>query len=276
MRVAQRLHRAWELNGSLLCVGLDSEEGKLPLAVRRKPHPQYVFNTSIIDQTHEYVCAYKLNTAFYEGRGTEGITDLKLTCDYIKRSYPDIFLVIDAKRGDIGNTNTGYVSFVFDYLGADAVTVQPYLGGEALKPFLERSDKASIILCRTSNAGSSELQDLEIGGRPLYQNIAERVASSWNANNNCMLVVGATYPDELACVRRIAGDMPLLVPGIGVQGGDLAKTIASGVDTHGTGMIINSSRGIIFADNPGVSAETLHLEIDSLRKKHERSSHEDG
>lgn len=272
MTVRQKLQNIWVKSGSLLCVGLDSDMTKLPESVRNKKDPQFTFNKAIIDATHAYICAYKPNTAFYEGRGADGIRELKMTCDYLKSTYPEIFLIIDAKRGDIGNTNTGYAAFAFDYLGGDAVTLHPYLGKEALKPFLERDDKGSIILCRTSNPGGGEFQDLQTGGAPLYLTVANRVAREWDTNRNCMLVVGATYPDELAKVRDIAGDMPLLVPGIGVQGGDLAQIMAAGLDSHDTGMIINSSRGIIFAgsgadypDAAAKAADTLCQQINVYR-----------
>lgn len=212
----------------------------------------FAFDKKIIDATHDLVCAYKPNSAFYEANGAQGLVELKKTCDYLRKTYPDIVLILDAKRADIGNTNQGYVSFAYDYLGADAITLNPYLGREALQPFLDRKEKGSIILCRTSNPGAGEFQD------ELYKKVAEHVARSWNKNDNCALVVGATYPGELKIVRRIVGDMPILVPGIGAQGGDLTKTLAAGRDSHGTGMIISVSRSIIFADNPRKEAEKLH------------------
>ncbi len=243
---------AREKNDSLLCIGLDSDTG-------------FAFNKKIIDETHDLVCAYKPNSAFYEARGASGIVDLKKTFSYIQRTYPHVVTILDAKRGDIGNTNKGYVTYIFDYLGADAVTLHPYLGREALEPFLERKEKGSIILCRTSNPGASEFQE------DLYQKVAQHVAKKWNTNNNCALVVGATYPTELAIVRRIVKDMPLLIPGIGAQGGDLEKTVESGRDTHGSGMIIAVSRDIIFADNPRKEAKRLRSKINVYR---ERRNHE--
>lgn len=250
---------------SLLCVGLDSEITKLPERFQQDEFPQFSFNQWIIDQTHLYVSAYKLNSAFYEARGDLGWYELKLTIDYLRAEHPDIYTICDAKRADIGNTNSGYVTAVFDWLGFDAVTLHPYLGREALAPFLERTDKGCIILCRTSNPGAGELQDLQVGGKPLWQVVAEKVRDEWNVNGNCMLVVGATYPDELRVVRQLVGEMTLLVPGVGVQGGDVERTIRAGVNSEGHGLIINSSRGIIFADNPGLAARELRDAINQYR-----------
>lgn len=242
----QKLASAWEKNNSLLCVGLDSDRG-------------FAFNKTIIDATHDLVCAYKPNSAFYEARGAQGIMDLKKTFSYIRQKYPHIVTILDAKRADIGHTNAGYVTFAYDYLGADAITLHPYLGREALQPFLERIEKGSIILCRTSNPGAGEFQD------DLYQKVARHVAETWNANNNCALVVGATYPAELAIVRRIVNHMPLLIPGIGAQGGDLEKTVRAGIDSRGSGIVINASRSIIFAKNPRQEAQKLREQINVLR-----------
>lgn len=252
-------------NNSLVCVGLDSDINTIPAYIRNGPHPQSTFNKAIIGATHNLVCAYKLNTAFYEQRGHHGIEALKMTCDYIHENYPEIIIIIDAKRADIGNTNKGYVRFIFDYLEGDAVTLHPYLGREALSPFLERKDKGCIILCRTSNPGAGEFQDLEIVGQPLYKIVAEKIVKEWNKNNNCLMVVGATYPKELAEVRTIAGDMTFLVPGIGAQGGDVEKTVKAGLNSKKAGMIINSSRGIIFASSGKDFAQKARLKAQKLK-----------
>ncbi|PIU36676.1 orotidine-5'-phosphate decarboxylase [Candidatus Roizmanbacteria bacterium CG07_land_8_20_14_0_80_34_15] len=193
--------------------------------------------------------------------GHEGINALKDTCDYLVEKYPEIPIIIDAKRADIGNTNKGYVQFVFTYLGADAITVHPYLGEEAIRPFLDCKDKGVIVLCRTSNSGAGEFQDLKVSGKSLYKIVAENVSNKWNINKNCMLVVGATYPAELKEVRKIVGDMTLLVPGIGAQGGDLEATLSAGLNSKKQGLIINSSRGIIFAKNPRDEAMKLRNSI---------------
>lgn len=254
-------------NDSFLCVGLDSDVRKLPKHLVREKYPQFAFNKAIIDGTHDLVCAYKSNSAFYEARGADGIRELKMTCDYLHASYHEVPIILDAKRGDIGSTNEGYVSYAFDYLSVDAITLHPYLGREALQPFFDRKDKGCIILCKTSNRGAGEFQDLVLTkkGKPLYQIIAEKVANDWNTNGNCLLVVGAPYPEELAIVRRIVGDMTLLVPGIGTQGGNLEKTMKAGVNSKGAGIIINASRSIIFSDDPQMMARQLRDKINSCR-----------
>lgn len=250
---------------SLLCVGLDPNLDKIPEKFRSRPNPQFEFNKWIIDETHEYAAAYKPNSAFYEARGTEGINDLKMTFDYLQEHHPGIFTVVDAKRADIGNTNAGYATFIFDWLGADAVTVNPYLGKEALEPFLARKDKGIAVLAYTSNPGSQEIQGMLINGRPLWEVITEKVAQEWNDNDNCMLAVGATHPNEFKTIRSLAGDMTLLVPGVGVQGGEVKTVVENGVNSKGKGLIINSSRGIIFSDNPREEAKKLRDEINSHR-----------
>jgi len=256
--------RAEKIN-SLLCVGLDSEFSKLPDKFKEKEFPQFEFNKWIIDQTADYVSAIKPNIAFYEARGDQGMKELKMTMDYIRQNYSDIFTICDAKRADIGSTNSGYVESIFDWLGFDAITLHPYLGKEALKPFLDRADKVSIILCRTSNPGASELQDLESEGKKLWQVVAEKISSEWNTNNNCMLVVGATYPDEMKVVRNIVGEMTLLVPGIGAQGGDVKATTEAGLNSQKKGLIISSSRAIIFSASPAEEAKKLRDEINKYR-----------
>ncbi|PIZ85907.1 orotidine-5'-phosphate decarboxylase [Candidatus Nomurabacteria bacterium CG_4_9_14_0_2_um_filter_32_10] len=246
---------------SLLCVGLDSDFKRIPKRFLNMKFPQFEFNKWIIKETHEYVSAYKSNSAFYEARGDKGIRELKMTIDYLIDKYPDIFMILDAKRADIGNTNNGYVDFIFDWLNFDAVTLHPYLGVEALQPFLDRADKGCIILCRTSNLGAGEFQNLEIGNKPLWQIVAEKVSGDWNKNENCMLVVGATYPKEMQKIRSLVGNMIILVPGIGAQGGSVKEVMNAGLDSDGLGLIINSSRGIIFSDNPREEAKKLCEEI---------------
>ena len=188
-----------------------------------------------------------------------------MTMDYLHERYPDIYTVADAKRADIGSTNEGYVKFIFDWLGFDAVTLNPYLGGEALKPFLDRKDKGSIILCRTSNPGSGEFQDLAVYGQPLWQLVGEKVRNDWNANNNCMLVVGANHPGELSGLRALMGEMTFLVPGVGSQGAEVESAVKAGLNLRKVGMIINSSRAIIFAQRPQDEAQKLKDEINKYR-----------
>lgn len=273
MNNLNKLKAAMDRNNSLVCVGLDSDIEKLPNAVKGEKYPQFVFNKAIIEATYMHVCAYKPNIAFYEARGEVGFAELKMTMDYLRSVHPNMYTICDAKRADIGNTNKGYVSYIFDYLGFDAITLHPYLGREALRPFLERSDKASIILCRTSNPGASELQDLKIEDAALYEYVAQNVVKLWNHNGNCMLVVGGTYPDELRRVREIVGEMTLLVPGIGAQGADVAAVVRAGQDRNGRGLIINSSRAIIFSSSDdnyaliaGQEAEKLKMEINKYRQ----------
>lgn len=236
----------WDEN-KFVCIGLDKAD--------------FDFNKNIIDTTVDLVLAYKPQSAFYEAAGSAGLEALKKTIDYIRQKNPDIPVILDAKRGDIGNTNEAYVKAIFDDLGVDAVTVHPYLGKESLEPFLNEANKGIIVLVKTSNPGAGEFQDLQTDGKPLYQVIAEHVIKDWNKNGNCAVVVGATYPEELKIVRGIVGDMPILVPGIGAQGGDLESTIKNGLNSKKQGLIISSSRGIIFAPNPRQATLKLHQDI---------------
>jgi orotidine-5'-phosphate decarboxylase len=258
-KLAARVHEA----DSLLCVGLDPGYSKLPAAFTGD---QFGFNKAIIEATHEFAAVYKPNPAFYEARGAAGVQALKDTCDYIRERYPEIPIIVDAKRGDIGNTNAGYVEYVFDYLRADATTVAPYMGSESIGKFLEREDKGIFVLCRTSNPGAGEFQDLEVGGEPLFMRVARNVAESWNSRGNCALVMGAPYPDELRQVRELVGaEVPFLVPGVGAQGGDLGAVIAAGTGAGDANMVVNSSRGIIFASSGPDFAEAAGHEARRLR-----------
>jgi len=260
--------RAREIN-SLLCVGLDADYDKLPEQYKKLggSEAQFQFNKYIIDATYQYASAFKPNVAFYEARGTDGIEALKKTMDYIHEKYPDVFTILDAKRADIGNTNNGYVTSIFDWLGFDAVTVNPYLGSEAIRPFLDRTDKCSIILAKTSNPGAGELQDCVLENKEIFwQHIAGKVAKEWNTSNNLMIVIGATVPIDVAIARKISGEMTFLVPGIGAQGGDIKNTVINGINKEGLGLIINSSRGIIFSNNPQDEAKILRDEINNYRK----------
>lgn len=259
--------RAQKIN-SLLCVGLDADFAKIPKRFFKNRFPQFEFNRWVINETHDYTAAFKANIAFYEARGDKGIKELKMTMEYLQNNYPDIFTICDCKRADIGNTNQGYVSSLFDWFGFDAITLHPYLGAEALLPFLDRKDKGCIILCRTSNKGAGEFQDLKTGGKPLWQIVAEKVFQNWNKNNNCLLVVGATYPKEMKKIRSLVGDMTFLVPGVDAQGGSIKAVLEAGLNSQDLGLIINSSRGVIFSKNPKEEAKKLCDEI----RKHENTN----
>lgn len=266
-----KLEARWK-KGNFVCVGLDSELAKIPQAARENTrfamHPDagaiLKFNTKIIVATADLVCAFKPNIAFYEAQGAHGMEALRETVKLIKWNYPDIPVILDAKRADIGNTNNGYVQLAFEVLGVDAITVHPYLGKEALKPFLDRKDKGIFVLARTSNPGAGEFQDLLVGEEPLYKVVAKNIAASWNGNGNCGLVVGATYPRELAEIRAVVGNLPILIPGIGAQGGEVEATVKAGQDIRGMGIIINSSRGIIFASNGPDFAEAARKAVQQL------------
>ena len=264
-----KLERLWD-RGNFVCVGLDSDWELIPQHLKKlgRREGQFRFNKEIIDSTHELVCAYKPNIAFYED-DSEGQLALRKTVDYIHYNYPDIPVIGDIKRADIGNTNRGYVQAAFYLYQFDAATINPYLGKEALAPFLARKDKGIIVLVKTSNPGAGEFQDLPVGDTkdPLYQVVARNVAKYWNDNGNCAIVVGATYSRELGEVRAIVGDMPILIPGIGAQGGEVETTVTAGKDSRGRGMIVNSSRGIIFASKGEDFAEAARNATENLREE---------
>ncbi len=261
----QQLGGAWERNNSLVCVGLDPEIERFPASIRAGPAPIFQFNRGIIDATADLVCAFKPQFAHYAAYEAED--QLERTIEYIHRAHPGVPVILDAKRGDIGNTAERYAIEAFERYGADAVTVNPYLGGDSLEPFLRHAERGVIILCRTSNPGAIDLQDLQIGGRPLYQVVAELAARRWNSRGNCLLVVGATFPSELAQVRALVGDMPLLVPGIGAQGGDVAQVVARGCARSGSGLIISSSRAILYASAEEDFAQAARSATAALREQ---------
>lgn len=233
-----KLKNKWD-EEKFVCIGLDQGN--------------FEFDKKIIDQTYDLVCSYKPNAAFYKE------AELQKTVSYIKGAHPDIPIILDAKRGDVENTNKAYVKAIFDDLGVDAVTVSPYLGGTALQPFFERKDKGIFVLVKTSNPGAGEFQD------QIYKVIAEHVVI-WNTNGNIGVVAGATYPKELAEIRKVVGDMPILIPGIGAQGGDLEATLKNGLNSKKQGLIISSSRGIIFTPNPREAALSLDHKIKEALK----------
>ncbi|HLI08813.1 MAG TPA: orotidine-5'-phosphate decarboxylase [Ktedonobacteraceae bacterium] len=268
------LERQWR-QGNFVCVGLDSDYHRIPASLKENVPVEdavFAFNRAIIDATHDLACAYKPNTAFYEAQGDAGWRALQRTVRYVKETYPRILVILDAKRADIGSTNLGYVEAAFDWLGVDAITVHPYLGQEALAPFLARKEKGILVLAKNSNPGAGEFQDLLVGEarEPLYQVVARHVATGWNANGNCALVVGAPYAAELKQVRSIVGDMPILIPGIGTQGGDVEATVKAGKDSRGWGMIINASRSIIFASSSDDFAQAARSATEELRAEIDR------
>ncbi|MGA1240496.1 MAG: orotidine-5'-phosphate decarboxylase, partial [Ilumatobacteraceae bacterium] len=226
MSFYQRLNAAWDRSGSMLCVGLDPDVSRFPTSMRGSVDAIEEFCKAIVDATGDLVCAFKPQIAYFAAVGAE--KQLENICEYIRARFPDVVLILDAKRGDIGDTAALYAREAFSRYGADAVTVNPYLGTDSLEPFLATPGKGTIVLCRTSNAGSSEFQSLEVDGEPVYLRVARTAALKWRSIGECALVVGATYPDELARVRAIVGDMPILVPGIGAQGGDINAVIRAG------------------------------------------------
>ena len=266
MSFYKRLNTAWDRSGSMLCVGLDPDVARFPTAMRGSVDAIEEFCKAIVDATGDLVCAFKPQIAYFAAVGAE--KQLENICDYIRAKFPDVVLILDAKRGDIGDTAALYAREAFSRYGADAVTVNPYLGTDSLEPFLTTPGKGTIVLCRTSNSGSSEFQSLEVDGEPLYLRVARTAAAKWRSIGECALVVGATYPDELAQVRAIVGDMPILVPGIGAQGGDINAVVRAGTTSSNSsaattspsssaasqatsrrGLIINSSRAILYASD---------------------------
>ncbi|MES2135293.1 MAG: orotidine-5'-phosphate decarboxylase [Patescibacteria group bacterium] len=263
----EKLQNRWSQIG-MVCVGLDPVVSGIP-EVLKKENPSveellFVFNSEIIDATADLVCAYKPNIAFYEAEGEAGMRALKRTISYIKEHYDGIPVILDAKRADIGSTSEAYARAVFDELGADAVTVNPYLGHDALEPFLERKDKGIFVLAKTSNPGAGDFQNSVLdGGEHLWEKVV-RTTVTWNTHGNCGLVGSGLSPETLATMRTLAPDMPILVPGIGAQGGDVEKAVLAGRDQNGKGLIINSSRGIIFASSGADFAQASRKATESL------------
>lgn len=269
----QLIEQRWN-ERRFLCVGLDPDMEKIRLCVHRPSTLDTLtqFCDEIVNATAEYACAYKPNFAFFEALGKTGIEALYFIIEHIRRNHPDIPVILDRKAADIGNSNLGTLAMTKS-LGAHAITLNPYLGRAALRPFLDNKNLGCIILCRTSNEGAEEFQDIDVGGMPLYQHMASQIACEWNTNGNCALVVGATAPAELANVRKRVGTMPILIPGIGAQGGDLEATVKAGASPHGRGIIVNASRSILYASNDtdfaeaaGREAKKLHDDINLHRK----------
>ena len=262
----QRLGRA--MSHSLVCVGLDPDPAKLPADLAAAADALLAFNRRIVDATADIAAAYKPQAAFYGALGAED--QLAASIRYIRERAPRALVILDAKRNDIGNTAQAYAREAFERYDADAVTINPYMGDDSVRPFVTRPDRGAILLCRTSNPGARDFQDLVCDGLPLYRHVARRAAADWNSQRNLLLVVGATYPQEMAELRRAHPELPFLVPGIGAQGGDLQATLAAGLDANRAGLLINSSRGIIYAGG-GMAAAIreaaceLHRAIERFR-----------
>ncbi|MCV2219156.1 orotidine-5'-phosphate decarboxylase [Thauera sp. Sel9] len=245
MHFMTALKAAWQQRNSLLCVGLDPDPARFPAHLQGRPDAILEFCRQIVDATADLVCCFKPQIAYFAAHRAED--QLEALIEHIHARHPGTPVVLDAKRGDIGSTAEQYAVEAFERFKADAITVNPYMGRDSVDPYLAYPDKGVILLCRTSNPGGSDLQFLDVGGIKLYEHVARLVAQDWNASGNCGLVVGATFPAEIARVRELTGDMPLLVPGIGAQGGDIAATMAAGRSADGSGLMINSSRAILYA-----------------------------
>lgn len=271
MGVFEKLKMAWTEQNSLVCVGLDPDMTKLPAHLQHVARPYFEFGRQIVDAVTPHVCAIKPQFAHFAAAGREH--ELAELFAYTRDVHPNLVTILDAKRGDVGSTAEFYAREAFERYGADAVTLSPYLGFESVAPYLEYADRGLIVLCRTSNPDSDWLQNDPQDATPVYERVARRV-SEWNEKGQCMLVAGATYPEELGRIRELVGDMPLLVPGIGAQGGDLAAVLQHGTDRNGTGLLISSSRGIIYAGNgedfaqaAGSAACDLKQDINSFLKQ---------
>ncbi len=245
MTFSQMLAAAWQKNNSLLCVGLDPDPAKFPAHLKGRDDAILEFCTAIVDATADLVCAFKPQIAYFAARRAED--QLEALIAHIHDKHPGIPVILDAKRGDIGSTAEQYAVEAFERFKADAVTVNPYMGRDSVEPYLAWPDKGVILLCRTSNPGGSDLQFLEVNGEKLYERVARLAAGEWNTSGQISLVVGATFPAEIARVRALVGNMPLLVPGIGAQGGDVEATVKAGKTADTTGLMINSSRAILYA-----------------------------
>lgn len=269
---AARLAHAHAISGSLVCVGLDPDLARLPADLAHKSEPLFDISRRVVDATWDLAAAYKPQIAFYSAVGAEA--QLAASIRYIRERAPHALVILDAKRSDIGNTAEAYAREAFDRYGADAVTINPYMGEDSVLPFLSRADRGAILLCRTSNPGARDFQDLIVDGLPLYRRVAAYAATRWNQNRNLMLVVGATWPNEMSALRAAHPELPFLVPGIGAQGGDLNATLAAGLNAQGTGLLINSARAIMYAGSGPLAgscgairaaAETLHKAINATR-----------
>ena len=267
MHFMTALRAAWQQRDSLLCVGLDPDPARFPAHLQGRSDAILRFCTQIVDATADLVCCFKPQIAYFAAHRAED--QLEALVEHIHARHPGTPVVLDAKRGDIGSTAEQYAIEAFERFKADAITVNPYMGRDSVDPYLGYPDKGVILLCRTSNPGGSDLQFLEVdtskGRMKLYEHVARTVAEDWNASGNCALVVGATFPAEIARVRALVGELPLLVPGIGAQGGDIAATLAAGRTENGTGLMINSSRAVLYAGKGEDFAEAARRVAEETR-----------
>ena len=262
MTFIEQLQARWQA-GTQLCVGLDPFRDRFPTRFADDDRAIEHFNNAIVDATADLVCAFKPQFAHHAAEAAED--QLKSSIAYIKQQHPEIPVILDAKRGDIGSTAAMYAREAFEHYGADAVTVNPYMGADTVLPFAEHRDKGVIVLCRTSNPSAADFQDRLIDGEPLYIHVAREAQNAWNKYGNLCLVVGATAPEEMARIRAAAPDLPLLVPGIGAQGGDLEGTVRHGQTSLGRGLMINASRSVIYASDGDDFATAARLEAQTLR-----------
>lgn len=280
MDFLKKLNNIINKNNSLLCIGLDTDKGKIPKHLLKTNYPIFEFNKIIIDATYNLICSYKLNIAYYEAVGIKGLESLKKTVEYLQKNYPNIPVICDAKRGDIGPTSQQYAKALFDYYRFDAATVNPYLGFDAIEPYLQHKDKGIIILCRTSNPSASDFQDLivvHLGGgneapprkfnERLYVKVAEKIIEWNNKYKNCLMVIGATWPEELGRIRKMAKNMFFLVPGVGTQEGDLKNTLKLGLTKEKSGLIIHVARAIIYAGNGRDFAKKAQEKAEEIKDK---------
>lgn len=263
MNFIRALNSVWRENNTLLCIGLDPDPAKFPAHLQHRPDAIFEFCRAIVDATADLVCCFKPQIAYFAARRAED--QLEALIEHIHIRHPATPVILDAKRGDIGSTAEQYAIEAFERFQADAVTINPYMGRDSIEPYLAYRDKGIILLCRTSNPGGSDLQFLDVGGEKLYERVARLVSKEWDVNGQCALVVGATFPSEIARVRTLIGDMPLLVPGIGAQGGDIETTVRAGCTASGVGLIINSSRAILYAGKGEDYANTARSVAEATR-----------
>ena len=264
MTFIEKLRARWQQANTLVCVGLDPDLAKFPDRFVEDDDALFDFCRDIVDATAEFACAFKPQITYFAAHNG-GEAALQRLIAHINAEHPEVPVILDAKRGDIGSTAQQYATEAFERFGADAVTLNPYMGKDSAAPFLEFNDRGCVFLCHTSNPGARDFQELDVGGEPLYQRIARTIANDWNGDGNCALVVGATFPEELKVIRGLVGEMPLLIPGVGAQGGDVEAVVKNGKTADGNGLMINSSRGILYASRGEDYAEAAAIAARELR-----------